>query len=59
MRVFFKKISYTTPFAFPKANELKARLEYGYVFAKANELKNDSYTNDIPKYWQKYLQFLE
>lgn len=40
MQVFFYKISYTTLFVFSKANELKIRLKHGYVFPKANDLKN-------------------
>ena len=58
MRVFFKQISYIIPFVLPKVNDIKNRLKYGYVFPKANELKTDLYTDDVPKYQQKYLQFL-
>ena len=40
MRVFFKEVSYTSPFIFPKANNLKIQLKHGSVFLKSNELKN-------------------
>ena len=43
------------PYVLPKVNDLKNRLKYGYVFPKANEFKTDSYADDVPKYWQKYL----
>ena len=46
------------PSVLPKVNNLENWLKYEYVFLKANELKTDSYTNDVPKYQQKHLQFL-
>ena len=35
---------------FLKVNEFKTQLKYVYVFPKANELKNNLYTDDVPKY---------
>ena len=55
---FFIKISYMTPFVFPKANKIKMQLKHRYVFPKTDGLKNDSNTVDVPKYRQKHLQFL-
>ena len=53
---FFKKISYTTH-VFLKTNEVKIRLKYESIFPKVNELKTDSYTDDVPKYRKKHLNF--
>ncbi len=40
MQVFLKQISYMISSVLPKVNDLKNRLNYGYIFSKANELKN-------------------
>ena len=38
--VFLKQNSYMIPSVLPKMNNRKNRIKYGYVFPKANELKN-------------------
>ncbi len=55
MRVFSRKFSNTTPFVFPKANELEIQLKHESVFPKANELKNRLKHGRRTKIPEKYL----
>lgn len=52
-------ISYTIPFVFLKTSQVGMQVfsyKTPFVFSKANEhKKNDSNTNDLSKYRQKYI----